>query len=76
MAANYQTIIDAIDAAILAGVSGPGSITTPTGGTIQYRSLDDLIKARESYVKLLSQSTKGGGKRFGMTRIRSGSAQE
>jgi hypothetical protein len=75
MAANYQTVIDAIDAAILAGVSGPGAITTPTGGSINYRSLDELVKTRENYVKLLSQETKGGGRRFGMTRIRSGSAQ-
>ena len=76
MATSYQTIIDAIDAAILAGVSGPGEITTPVGGTIKYRSLSDLIAARDRYVYLLSQDTKGKGKRFGMTRIRSGSAQE
>lgn len=73
--ANYQAIIDAIDAALLTGVSGPGEITTPVGGTIKYRSLDELTRTRKTYADLLSQSTNGGGRRFGLRQLQSGSAR-
>lgn len=50
--ADYQAILDAIDAAVLAGVSTPGSLTAG-GQTVEYRSLDDLMRAREKYASLL-----------------------
>ena len=56
--ANYQAILDAIDAAVLAGVSGPGRITGADGRTIEYRSLSDLLAARSRYARL--QSLRGG----------------
>ena len=73
MATSYQDIIDAIDAAILAGVSGPGKLTTRDGRTVEYRNLADLKSAREYYAGLLTQQTKGGGKRFGLIPMSHGS---
>jgi len=59
--ADYQAIVDAIDAAILAGVAGPGELTTSDGRSIKYRSLADLIRARKEYVRLAN--TASGKKR-------------
>lgn len=55
MATNYQAIIDAIDAAILTGVSGPGEVTA-AGRTIRYRSLEDLTKTRQYYARLAASA--------------------
>ena len=59
--ADYQAIVDAIDAEVLRGVSGPGEISTADGRTIKYRSLADLVNARREYVKLAN--TASGKKR-------------
>ena len=56
MSATYTVIITAIDAAIQAGVSKPGSLTV-AGQTIQYRSLVELIETRNYYQQLLNQSS-------------------
>ena len=72
MAVNYQTIVDAIDAAIVTGVSGPGELTAD-GETIKYRSLDELMRTRNRYASLAAQSA--GKKKFQFVGLRSGSAR-
>ena len=66
---TYQTIIDAIDAAITAWVGDPVSMTF-AGGTVTYRSLTELIEARRHYASLLR--TSGGGVAFQLHRIKAG----
>jgi hypothetical protein len=51
MPAIYDAIINAIDAAILAGVSAPGELTV-SGRTIRYRSLQDLYEIRSRYAAM------------------------
>jgi len=56
VATSYQEIIDAIDEAILAWAGKP--LTLMQGGhSVTYRSLDDLLKARAVYTKLLNAPT-------------------
>lgn len=74
MATSYQDIIDAIDARIALDIDKPG-IVSAGGRTVQYRNLYELRETRKMYVELLSQQSRGGGKRFGMTRIKSPGAQ-
>jgi len=67
--ADYSVIVDAIDAAILAGVTKPGSLTVD-GKTIQYRSLKQLQDTRIYYAKL---AAKAAGKRgFSLNRFCAG----
>ena len=54
--ADYQTIIDAIDTAIQTWASKPVSLSI-NGRSTTYRSLSDLIQAREYYQKLLADTT-------------------
>ena len=69
MATDYSTILAAIDAAIAAGVTGPGEIRSADGRTIKYHGLSDLISAREYYAKQ-SVSARGG---FVLRKFQSGS---
>ncbi len=62
-AATYQAIIDAIDAAILSGVSGPGELTC-SGRTIRYRSLRELAEIRDRYVTLAARASGKTGYRL------------
>lgn len=67
--ADYSAIVDAIDAAILAGVTKPGTLTVD-GKTIQYRSIEGLQRVRAYYAKL---AAKAAGKRgFGLGRFTAG----
>lgn len=58
--ADYQTIIDAIDAAILNWVGEPVTVMR-NGRTITYRTLDELIRARNLYVRLAAGTTNNRG---------------
>ena len=49
--ADYAAIIDAIDAAILNWVGEPVMLTE-AGRSVTYRSLRDLLAARDKYVSL------------------------
>lgn len=65
-AATYQAILDAIDAAILEGVSGPGELIA-SGRTVKYRSLGELTAARRQYAALAAKASgKTGFKLTGM----------
>ena len=67
--ADYRAILDAIDAAITAGVTGPGQIRSADGRMITYRSLSELMEARRHYAGLLA-SQRGS---LSIRKIRSGS---
>lgn len=55
MSTSAQSIIDAIDAAILAMLAGGGAQTLSVEGkSITYQSLTDLQKARGYYAGLLA----------------------
>ena len=56
----------AIDAAILAGVSGPGEIQTADGRRIKYRTLNELLEARQS---LAAQSVAEAANPFAQLRF-------
>ena len=58
MATDYTAIIDAIDAAIEAGVSKPVKIVTGEGKTVEFRTLKDLTDAREVYVRLRNAASR------------------
>ena len=62
---SYQTIIDAIDAAVEKWAGRAVSITGPNGGVIMYRSLDELTRARKTYENLLNRDAGTGGPRLG-----------
>ncbi len=70
--ADYQAILDAIDTAILAGVSQPSSLTV-SGRTITYRSLKDLMDARTRISNLLQATT--GTVAFQLHNVRHGDAK-
>lgn len=70
--ASASAILEAIDTAILAGVSGPGEVRSADGRTIKYRSLDELRLIRKDYAALAGGST---GKRFRMIPLKSGSSR-
>ena len=70
--ANYQTILNAIDAAIEAGVGAPGELTAD-GRTIRYRSLDDLVKTRQYYSRLAAAAAGKTG--FKLTGFKSAGGQ-
>ncbi len=70
--ADNQAILDAIDAAILAGVSEPSSLTV-SGRTITYRNLKDLTDARSLYSNLLQATT--GTVAFQLHNVRHGDAK-
>jgi hypothetical protein len=55
-AATYQAIVDAIDAAILAGVTGPGEIRMADGREIRYWSLSELVTLRSTYAALAARA--------------------
>lgn len=56
---DYSATIAAIDAAILAWSGKPVKLTEggAAGRAVEYRSLDDLLKARKYYASLQAQST-------------------
>jgi len=67
--ADYGAIVDAIDAAILAGITTPGELSVDDK-TIKYRSLEGLQRVRAYYAKL---AAKAAGKRgFGLGRFTAG----
>ena len=66
MATSYQTIIDAIDAAVLTQTA-VGELTA-AGRVIKWRSLDELMRARKTYAALLASSRPAGG--ISLTRIK------
>ena len=59
MATDYQDIIDAIDAAILVWAGQPVEIDNNCKKTV-YRTLNDLIRARQYYVQLQASAALGG----------------
>ena len=69
--ADYQAIIDAIDAAILAWVGEPVSLSI-AGRTLTYRSLGELLEARKHYSTILR--TQSGGQGFQISHIAAGGA--
>jgi len=52
--ADYSAIVDAIDAAILAGVSKPGELSVENK-TIKYRTLGELRNTRAYYARLAAR---------------------
>jgi len=58
MATNYQAIIDAIDAAVLAMYAGGGAQSISVDGkSITFQTMKDLIDARRMYSGLLSKAS-------------------
>ena len=68
---SYATIIAAIDAAIENWCDKPISLTI-NNRTVTYRSLTELIKARQEYASLLR--TQSGGVGFQIHHIEAGGA--
>lgn len=68
--ADYQAIIDAIDAAIAGWTGSPQSISAADGRSITYRSLAELVEARKYYVKLSITARVGRG--FTITNLKAG----
>lgn len=62
---SYQTIIDAIDVAIEGWVGKAVMVASPNGGSITYRSLDELIRARKYYERLVGRTSAAGRPRLG-----------
>ena len=62
MATDFQAIVDAIDAAILAMAAGGGvqTISDESGKSMTYASLKELHAARDRYAALASPSTRQG----------------
>lgn len=69
MATDYTAIIDAIDAAIIAGVDKPGTISHADGRSVAYRNLKDLTDARKHYVGLQNAANRPR-KGFKLTKFR------
>lgn len=67
--ADYQAIIDAIDAAITNWVDKPVNISI-AGRSITYRSLKELIDARNHYARLAVAKRTGRG--FTITNLKAG----
>lgn len=70
-AATYTAIIAAIDAAIL-NWAGEPVVIEQGGKKVEYRKLDDLLKARKTYAQLLSTATRG--KTYRIQPLRNGGA--
>ena len=68
--ADYQAIIDAIDAAIANWTGSAQSITAADGRSVTYRSLGELIDARKHYAKLAVINRTGRG--FTITNLKAG----
>ena len=71
MSASYQSIINAIDDAILSWAGSPVNITFK-GRSTTYRSLTELTAARTYYSNLLQSEAKTD--RFQLRRIKAGGA--
>ncbi len=69
MATDYSAIIEAIDAAILDGVSKPGTVTSSDGRSVVYRSLKELTDARDRFVRLQNAAARPR-KRFTLRKFR------
>jgi hypothetical protein len=67
-----NAIITAIDAAILAGAAGPGEVQSADGRRIRYRSLDELIKARDRFAAMDVTTGSNPASRLRIGRFRSG----
>lgn len=72
MSTSAQSIIDAIDAAVLANAAGPWEITLPAGGTIRYHDLDKLMATRTYYANTLSSAGNNPAARIRYARFKSG----
>jgi len=72
MATDPQSIVDALDAAILAWAGKPMTLSF-SGRSVTYATLSDLIAARDYYAQqvLLSTDSKVG---FRLTKVRPGGA--
>lgn len=70
--ADYRAILDAIDAAIERGVSGPVQIRGADGRMMTYHSLPDLIAARKHYTALAAGQRRTP---IGTLKLRPGSAR-
>lgn len=68
--ADYQAIIDAIDAAITSWAGTPQTIAAADGRSVTYRSLGELIAARRYYAKLAVAARVGRG--FTITNLKAG----
>lgn len=74
MSIDYQTIIDAIDTAILNWADKPVRVSDSHGHDVTYRSLDELIRAREKYVALeIQQNNK---RPFSIKKLKAGGIRE
>ena len=71
MSTTPQSVIDAIDAAILSWAGEPVSVSFK-GRTITYRSLDELLRARIHFAQLLAASAQT--EPFQLRRIAAGGA--
>jgi creatinine amidohydrolase/Fe(II)-dependent formamide hydrolase-like protein len=74
MAVDYQTIIDNIDAAINKLVKTGAQSTTINGHGTNFYSLKELYDLKARYQTEVAKASRGS-RRFGITPIRSGSAQ-
>lgn len=72
MAADYQAIVDAIDAAITSWVDKPVTLSI-AGRSMTYRSLKELTDARTLYAKLAITNRVGRG--FTITNLKAGDAK-
>jgi hypothetical protein len=68
---SYAAIISAIDAAILAWADKPVTLTN-NGRTTTYRTMDELLKARDYYTRAGVSSSADPASRLRVARFRSG----
>jgi hypothetical protein len=69
---TYSDIVAALDAAILAWCDKPVTLSHPGGRSNTYRSLDELIRARDYYAKLTAATANNPGSRLRFARFNSG----
>ena len=67
--ADYQAVVDAIDAAILNWVGEPITISQ-SGRALTYRTIDELTRARKYYARLASAA--GNPKGFKVSVVKNG----
>ncbi len=73
MATSYADIIAAIDAAVLSWAGQPVRVKDEYNREIEYRSLDELMRARAQYVQL--QVSSSGQRGFALQTIQPGDAK-
>ena len=72
MTTAYSDIVAAIDAAIAAWAGRPVTVSFADGRSNTYRSLDELVRARDYYCKLAYAGR--GARAVGLVKIRKGGA--